>query len=65
MRHSIRYVLMIIYYRFIITETCEEAVKKGYSFYRNVFGDEINHKNCRSFWTDEYGFLHRVAELKQ
>ena len=58
MRHSIRYVLMIIYYS-------EEAVKKGYSFYRYVFGDEINHKNCRSFWTDEYGFLHRVAELKQ
>lgn len=30
---------------------------------RNVFGDAINHYNCRSIWKDSKGRLYRVKQL--
>lgn len=30
---------------------------------RNIYGDEINHLNCRSLWKDEKGRLYKVKQL--
>lgn len=30
---------------------------------RNVYGDEINHINCRSVWVDKKNRSYRVEEL--
>lgn len=35
--------------------TVEQAHKMGLIHDTNVFGDGINHNNCRSWWHDEYG----------
>ena len=32
-------------------------------WYRNVYGDEINHINCRSLWIDKKGHSYRVEHL--
>jgi hypothetical protein len=29
----------------------------------NVFGDGINHQNCRSWWYDKYNNMYRCDEL--
>ena len=41
----------------------EEAKERGFEFYRNVFGDEINHINCRSLWVDHKARAWRVEQL--
>ncbi len=43
--------------------TVEEAKKQGLKHYSNVFGDAINHVNCRSWWYDEYENMFRCDEL--
>ena len=30
---------------------------------RNVYGDEINIANCRSYWEDEFGNYYSCSEL--
>ena len=41
----------------------EEAKERGFTFYRNVFGDEINHINYRSLWVDHKARTWRVEQL--
>jgi hypothetical protein len=41
----------------------EDAEKRGLSFVGNVYGDEINHLNCRSIWRDSKMRRYRVVEL--
>jgi len=41
----------------------KEALEMGLSFVRNVYGDEINHLNCRSIWEDSRGRTYRVDSL--
>ena len=31
---------------------------------RNVYGDEINHINCRSIWIDDKGSQYRVSDIE-
>ena len=40
----------------------EVAEQAGLIFVRNVYGDEINFCDCRSFWTDNT-YLYRVHQL--
>lgn len=40
------------------------AKEIGLKWYRNVFGDEINHFNCRSIWIDKKGRRYRVSHLE-
>ena len=63
MKKIIRYITFFTYYIFHIIDTCEEAKRRGLMFDNNVFGDEINHCNCRSFWYDEYNLRYRCSEL--
>jgi len=55
--------LKLLYYRLFKVITKEKAKELGLVFHRNVFGDEINHINCRSLWEDSYNRLYRVEEL--
>ena len=41
----------------------EEAKERGFEFCRNIFGDEINHINCRSIWVDHKARAWRVEQL--
>jgi hypothetical protein len=41
----------------------EQAKEWGLTFYRNVYGDEVNRLNCRSIWTDNKGRRYYVALL--
>lgn len=41
----------------------EQAIEWGLTYQRGVYGDEINHINCRSIWTDKLGRLYRVRTL--
>ena len=41
----------------------ERAKDLGLVFFRNVYGDEINHINCRSIWKDSKGRTYRVKSL--
>lgn len=41
----------------------EQAIEWGLTYQRGVYGDEINHINCRSIWTDKLGRLYRVRSL--
>ena len=45
--------------------TLAKAAELELTFYRNVFGDEINALNCRSLWKDYEGRSYRVDELKK
>ena len=42
----------------------KEAEELGLKWQRNVFGDEINHLNCRSIWMDKKGNHYCVENLK-
>jgi hypothetical protein len=46
-------------------ETVKEAQDLELHFRRNIFGDEINHINCRSLWNDKYWNMYRCNELKK
>lgn len=39
------------------------AREKGLIFVKNVYGDGINHLNCRSIWKDAKGRKYRISEL--
>lgn len=43
--------------------TVEEAQRRGLKHDSNVYGDAINHQNCRSWWTDKYGNFYRCDQL--
>lgn len=44
-------------------KTSDDAYRLNLHFIRDVFGDEINHMDCRSLWNDEYWNLCRCDEL--
>jgi len=56
----------IIYYfrSFKTLNTVAEAEKMKLYFRTNVYGDGINHLNCRSLWNDKYWNIYRCNELK-
>ena len=43
--------------------TIKEAESLGLSWNRNIYGDEINHLECRSLWVDSNDKVYRVDEL--
>lgn len=47
---------------FCVIDT-DQAKEKELTFVRNIYGDEINHLNCRSIWKDSKGRTYRVSEL--
>lgn len=51
------------YYRTFCTISKSKATKLGLTFHRNVYGDAINHLNCRSLWKDSKGRQYRVESL--
>lgn len=55
--------LKMIYIRLFKVISLEQAVKYNLNFYRNVYGDEINHINCRSIWIDKNYRPYRVKSL--
>jgi len=63
MKRVFRFLEVCFYHRFKIIKYCDEAKKRGLHHSHNVYGDEINRYNCRSFWYDEYNFLYRCNEL--
>jgi hypothetical protein len=43
--------------------TMDECIKLGLEFCHNIYGDEINHINCRSIWRDKKGKSYRCESL--
>ena len=41
-----------------------KAKELGLKLFRNVYGDEINHLNCRSIWLDKNGKQYRAYSLE-
>jgi hypothetical protein len=54
--------LKLFYYRFKVISRLQ-ALELGLAFSNNVYGDAINHLNCRSIWVDSKGRTYRVREL--
>lgn len=42
----------------------QRAKELGLRHWRNVYGDEINHINCRSIWFDDKSRQYRVSHLE-
>lgn len=42
----------------------KKAKELGLRHWRNVYGDEINHINCRSIWFDDKSRQYRVSHLE-
>jgi hypothetical protein len=40
-----------------------QATKWKLTYYRTVYGDEINKLNCRSLWMDNKNRFYRVKDL--
>lgn len=40
-----------------------EVIYLNLTFQTNVYGDDINRYNCRSFFTDENGKIYKVNKL--
>lgn len=51
------------WYRNFVRISQEKATSVGLSWYRNVYGDEINRLNCRSIWIDEKSRTYLIKEL--
>jgi len=43
--------------------SAKQAKELGLTWYRNIYGDEINRMDCRSFWIDSKRRGYRVLEL--
>ena len=41
----------------------DQAIEWGLTHSYNIYGDEINHINCRSIWLDSKRRVYRVEEL--
>ena len=51
------------YRQLFVSIDIEEAKKRGFTFARNIYGDEINYINCRSIWVDQKARAWRVEQL--
>ncbi len=47
---------------FFRIKTIELAKEKGMTFVTNIYGDAINHYNCRSIWKNKYNHIYRCAQ---
>jgi len=43
----------------------QKAKELGLRHWCNVYGDEINHLNCRSIWLDDKSRKYRVSHLEE
>lgn len=55
--------LKMIYISLFKVISIEQALEYNLTFVRNVYGDEINHINCRSIWADKNSRTYRVKSL--
>lgn len=55
--------LKLLYIRWFKILSIEEAITLGLTHYGNVYGDNINICNCRSFWIDKRNKIYRISEL--
>lgn len=55
--------LKLLYTRWFKILTIEEAQDLGLTHYINVYGDNINFYNCRSFWIDKNNKVYKISEL--
>ena len=53
------------WYRNFKVITNQKAKELGLIHWRNVYGDEINRRNCRSIWFDSKRREYRVTHLEQ
>ena len=51
------------YCRWFKVITTKTAIEWGLKPKINIYGDKINHLNCRSIWTDAKYRAYRVKEL--
>ena len=49
--------------RWFLVITKDQAIEWGLTHSYNIYGDEINHLNCRSIWLDSKRRVYRVHEL--
>ncbi len=61
--YTLLYAVRDKYRQLFVSIDIEEAKERGFTFYRNVFGDEINHINYRSLWVDHKARTWRVEQL--
>lgn len=45
--------------------TLEECKELNLEFSHNIYGDNINHLNCRSIWRNEKGKSYRCESLEE
>ena len=57
--------LKLWWYRNFVVISNQKAKEIGLIFWRNVYGDEINRRNCRSIWFDHKHREYRVRNLEQ
>ena len=55
--------LKLFTYRWFRKLDTRTAMLLGLRFRENVYGDRINHLNCRSIWTDENNNIYYCKEL--
>jgi len=61
--YTLLYAVRDKYRQLFISIDIEEAKERGFKFARNVYGDEINHLNCRSIWLDKKNRAWCVEQL--
>ena len=55
--------LKMWYARYFKVISNEQAIDWGLIHFRNIYGDEINHMNCRSIWCDDKDRFYRVKHI--
>ena len=55
--------LRLFWLRTFFVIPTSKAIELGLTHLKNVYGDEINHINCRSIWIDKKLNKYRVEEL--
>lgn len=61
MLNTHRFILWFIRNFNVISKQKAEAIGLRYS--RGVYGDEINHRNCRSIYVDNKQRIYRIKEI--
>ena len=65
--NNVFYMLLFLvrdkYRQVFVNIDIEEAKKRGFKFARNIYGDEINHLDCRSIWVDNKARAWCVEQL--
>ena len=61
--YTLLYAVRDKYRQLFVSIDIEEAKERGFKFVGNVYGDEINHLNCRSIWVDKKNRAWCVEQL--